>query len=117
MFPIGPDVERVLPSRRNPNVSWCLTGSYAASAGSEEWIYRLNWKTDKAARVVNDLLDIDFQPDNRYYAGVTHDKTTRLLGRKRVWARDVVAGDTVTGKRWVVLGGLVHATSVSIQPR
>ena len=117
VFSIGPAIESVLPSRRDPNVSWCLTGIYTGSAGSDEWIYRLNWKTDKAARVVNDLLEIDFQPDDRYYAGVTQNKTTRPLGKKRVWARDVVAGDTRAGKRWIVLGGLVHATSVSIQPQ
>jgi len=115
-FLIGPEVTRLVPSHRNPDISWCVTGNYAGSAGSHEWIYQLNWKTDKAKCVVSDLLDIDFQPDNRYYAGITTNKVTRPLGKKEVWARDVVAGDLETGKRWIVLGGLVHATSVSIQP-
>ncbi|MFI5384716.1 MAG: hypothetical protein ACHQ50_01215 [Fimbriimonadales bacterium] len=115
-FLVGGDVVHVTPSHRDPDITWCLTGSYAGSAGSHEWIYRMDWKTDKAKCVVDDLLDIDFQPDNRYYAGITTNKVTRPLGKKMVWARDVVAGDLQTGKRWIVLGGLVHATSVSIQP-
>jgi len=115
-FLIGPEVTRLVPSRRDPDISWCVTGSYAGSGGSHEWIYQLDWRTDQAKCVVRDLLDIDFQADSRYYAGVTTDKVTRPVGKKMVWARDVVAGDLQTVKRWIVLGGLVHAMSVSIQP-
>lgn len=115
-FAIGGQVVKLLPSRKDRDTMWCLSGSYAGSAGSHELIYRMDWKTDQAKCAVDDLLDIDFQADNRYYAGITWNKDTRPLGKKRVWARDVVAGDTRTGMRWIVLGGLVHATSVSIQP-
>jgi hypothetical protein len=115
-FALAGRIVRLIPSELNPSVTWCLAGNYWASAGSNEWIYKLDWNRDTAQVVVDNLVAIDFQADHRTYAGLSPERTTRSLGKLRVWARDVIAGDTSSGKRWIVLGGLVHATSVSLPP-
>ncbi|MBS1716314.1 MAG: hypothetical protein JSS72_01125 [Armatimonadetes bacterium] len=95
---------------------WIRDGFYAGSAGCEEWMYEVNWKTGTSKCVIANVLDIDFGGDLGTWASLTTNKNTDTMGKIQVWVCDVCAGDIRTGKRWKIASGFVHATSVSVQP-
>ena len=96
---------------------WFLCGMYAASAGSDQWIYEASFKTSKTRLIANDVLDIDFDPKSRYWAASSNDKGIATLGTKKVWARELWVGDKTTGKQWPIASGAVHGENARIQPQ
>lgn len=93
-----------------------LCGSYAGSGGCDEWIYLVDWRAGRCRCVANEVLNIDFDPDCRYWGARTNNKTTTDLGKKRVWSGDLWVGDVKTRKQWKITSGVVHGVDARIQP-
>lgn len=95
---------------------WFEVGSYAGSAGCDQWIYEIDWKSETCVLVADTVLDIDFDPTSRYWAASSNNKNGVDLGKLIVWARDLWCGDRITKKQWRIASGAVHGDSISVQP-
>jgi|GEM_PF-5329136 len=84
-----------------------------------DYVYSLDWSTGKLTKLAGGLGNLDFDPSSMFYAGT--DPGTRDLfsygGDRTVWGAKLYAGNWRTGKRWLVLGGIVYVTDVAIQPQ
>jgi hypothetical protein len=89
-----------------------------ASHGRNDTIYAIEIPTLKQTKIVGDLANLDYSPESAYYAGLSDggSGTTPYGPKKVVWSSSVYAGDLKSGKRWLVLGGIVLAGSVSVSP-
>ena len=101
---------------RDHSKKWFLLGQYASSAGSDKWIYEIDWKKEQCSLVADDVLNIDFDPATRYWAASSNNKQTASPGKIRVWSRDLWVGDRITRKQWRIASGAVHGDSLSVQP-
>ncbi|MBI1332741.1 MAG: hypothetical protein GC165_07660 [Armatimonadetes bacterium] len=101
--------------KKDQSKCWFMIGSYAGSAGCDEWLYEINWKTGKLSIVADDVLGIDFDPKYRYWVATSNNKTTTDLGQKKVWQDELWCGDTRNHRQWKIAGGLVHGDSISIR--
>ena len=95
---------------------WFKVGSYAGSAGSDEWIYEVNWKKGTCLPIADMVLGIDFDPNQRYWSASSNNKGTTKLGKLVIWQRELWCGDEATGSQWRIAAGAVHGDGAVIQP-
>ncbi|HEY3782883.1 MAG TPA: hypothetical protein VGL56_17500 [Fimbriimonadaceae bacterium] len=110
----GPDL--IWRSKTSADTCWVRTAAFASSAGSDIWIYALNLRTGEAKLIADDVLDVDFEADQPYWAASSNNKGTAQIGNHRVWARDLWVGDARTGRQWRIAQGAVYGESARIQP-
>ena len=109
------DVDEVWKSNDNWK-AWFQIATRAGSAGSDEWIYEIDWKKGTSKVVVNEVLGIDFDSHARYWAAGSNNKSTTQLGKLMIWSGDLWCGDLRTGKQWRIAAGPVHGDCAAIQP-
>lgn len=111
-----PDDPDYVWQSKNASRWWFLVGSYSGSAGSDQWVFEIDWQSGKVKVIAQDILGIDFEPHSRYWAASSNEKATAKFGRIRIWQRELWVGDARTGKQWRAASGAVHCDSARVQP-
>lgn len=95
---------------------WFQVGSYAGSGGCDQYVHRINWKTGIRTLVADEVLDIDFHPEQPYWAASSNNKGTTKLGNIVVWRRELWCGSIYSGEQWKLASGAVHGDSAVVRP-
>ncbi len=110
------DLDYMLPGKK-PEHTWVISDLGYAEAGSFEWLFDVDWRTGKARGVADDVREIDFDPNGKYFTALEGGRDMGNYGsRRRVWTSRIYAGSLVTGRKWAIVPSLVLGESVALRP-
>lgn len=106
------------PIAMDGSLLWVKARTYGGMHGRVDQIYKFDPVSGAFNKVIGDIAYIDFIPSSPYYAGMdlAGEDLIPYGPKKNVVGAHLFAGDWKKGKRWLVLGGTVHVSSVSVQP-
>lgn len=90
--------------------------SHAGSAGNTGYAWKLDLFSGISKLIANEVQEVEFDSNRRFWVGRGNNKETRKLGRIQVWTTDIHAGDSRISEQWKVTDGAVHADSVALRP-